>query len=74
MKVLYTATAFAAADDILARIAGDNPVAAAAVGAAIKAAVAQILSFPPSAQRPARPASFSRSFAHTGISFCTGST
>ena len=46
MKVLYTATALAEADDILAHIAGDNPGAAAAVGAAIKAAVAQIVLFP----------------------------
>jgi plasmid stabilization system protein ParE len=46
MKVLYTATALAEADDILAHIAVDNPAAAAAVGAAIKAAVAQIRLFP----------------------------
>ncbi len=46
MRVLYTATALTEADDILAHIADDNPAAAAAVGAAIKAAIAQLLPFP----------------------------
>ncbi len=46
MRVLYTATAHADADEILARIAEDNPNAAAAVGAAIKSAMARLGSFP----------------------------
>jgi plasmid stabilization system protein ParE len=46
MTVRYTATAHAETDDILARIAKDNPDAAVAVGAAIRAAVAQLSSFP----------------------------
>ena len=46
MRVLYTATALAEADDILTHIADDNPAAAAAVGAAIKAAIARLRSFP----------------------------
>ncbi len=46
MRVRYTATARADADEILARIALDNPTAAAAVGAAIKSAMARLQSFP----------------------------
>jgi plasmid stabilization system protein ParE len=46
MRVRYTATARAETDDILNHIANDNPAAAAAVGAAIKAAVARLPSFP----------------------------
>ena len=46
MTVRYTATARAEADDILARIAADNPVAAVAVAAAIKAAVDRLRYFP----------------------------
>ena len=46
MKVRYTATAHAEADDILVRIKNDNPGAAAAVGAAINAVVTRLRSFP----------------------------
>ena len=46
MRLRYTATARAATDEILADIANDNPPAAAAVGAAIKAAIARLRYFP----------------------------
>lgn len=46
MRLRYTATARAETDDILAHIANDNPSAAAAVGAAIKAAIARLRDFP----------------------------
>lgn len=46
MKVRYTATARAGIDGILAPIADDNPTAAAAVAAAIKAAVRRVRTFP----------------------------
>jgi plasmid stabilization system protein ParE len=46
MRLRYAAVAQAEADDILAYIAGDNPAAATAVAAVIKAAVARLRSFP----------------------------
>jgi plasmid stabilization system protein ParE len=46
MSLRYTATARAEIDDILAHIANDNPSAAAAVGAAIKGAIARLRYFP----------------------------
>lgn len=46
MRVRYTATARVEADDIFARIANDNPAAAAAVASAISGAVARLRSFP----------------------------
>jgi plasmid stabilization system protein ParE len=46
MKVLYTATARADIAELLARIAADNPAAARAVAAALKAAVDRLPAFP----------------------------
>ena len=46
MKVRYTATARADIAELLARIAADNPAAARAVAAAIKAAVDRLPAFP----------------------------
>lgn len=46
MKVRYTAAARADTDQILALIRRDNPPAAGAVAAAIKAAVVRLRSFP----------------------------
>ena len=46
MRVRYTATARAEADDIFAHIANDNPAAAVAVASAIRGAVARLRSFP----------------------------
>jgi plasmid stabilization system protein ParE len=46
MKVRYTAAGRTEIEDILARIATDNPAAATAVGSAIKATIARIRSFP----------------------------
>ena len=46
MRVRYTATALRDIDEILARIAGDNPSAAAAVAIAIRTSVARLAAFP----------------------------
>jgi toxin ParE1/3/4 len=46
MKIRYTATARAEADAVFEHIARDNPVAAAAVAAAIKDAIARLAEFP----------------------------
>ena len=55
MRVRYTATARDETDDILSQIAGDNPAAATAVGAAIKAAIARLGSFPRIGARTSEP-------------------
>lgn len=46
MKIRYTATARAEAEEIFKHIARDNAVAAAAVAAAIKEAIARLADFP----------------------------
>jgi plasmid stabilization system protein ParE len=46
MKIRYTATARAEADEVFKHIARDNPVAAAAVAAAIRDAITRLADFP----------------------------
>jgi plasmid stabilization system protein ParE len=46
MRTRYTATARSEADEIFRHIAKDNPVAAAAVAAAIRTAIARLAAFP----------------------------
>ena len=46
MRIRYTATARAEADKIFRHIVRDNPVAASAVAAAIKDAIARLATFP----------------------------
>jgi len=50
MKVVYSKLALAELDDILDRIAAENPAAAARVGERIERVIARIAQFPESAQ------------------------
>ena len=58
MRIRYTATARSEADEIFKHIARDNPVAAAAVAAAIKDAIERLAAFPRIGAATSDPAVF----------------
>jgi plasmid stabilization system protein ParE len=68
MKIRYTATARAEAEEIFTHIARDNPVAAAAVAATIKGAVARLAVFPRIGARNERSERFRKNCSPVSLS------